>query len=1265
MAACASAIGTAVIAEVRFIAELDTFLWQSQSTGSRSIAAPRMLIADWFCGIGCFSLGAQRAGGVPVCAIEMNKEFRRCYKRSFGILPGTDVRTDVEQAAPLQKADSIDLVLFSAECSRFSQAAEQSGLKDPDTLALWTQVLLRLRLESPRAFHMENVRGLATANHGDDLHWILTKLRAVGYATIHVVGCVSMIGFPFKRPRLHVAGLRLDLAHRSWWARADPDAWFRPAQNVHFKVIRHMLHDLSTAHDELEADGAVFMPLASVTWLQGFPKPRDTSLSAMDLPFQRVHHSQVPPSTGLTVAEVYIVGTVGSFAHRLAERNHNRVFHIDGIGATMTRTGSGAWYFIPEGICNGSVRPAVVRTLTVSEIAAGWRITGLELPRVQGCLDVAATRVAVGQAVVPLPSERVASMLFSCIDSTIGRSERHIPRHLEFKPASRYDLISPDFDVVVARFQKWAIARDTAFMLGLQPKQPRLTMSIMKPFHGFVTQGMVVLDLQHYMHRSGLGSIWHCLPGAPPVRVAPRPISPHDISLMEALERKVFKDTSSELLAHTIQQRGCHTGSFLSTVRVYLGANTQAFCKHHDRALADVAKEVQAGCLRPMSGLHLEMFPWMGVPQSVTDKKLMAHLRALGVIPKVRRLADKLRHSDVLASTNSWVCIDSLAKLHLTRLDDTQKQVVALCAMANSLNDELRRQGKLSPATEYGVYLLEGDVERAYRNLLSCATEQWKSGMYVVSTDGKFTWLVDRCLDFGGRLNPNCFSEVAFALVQIWAATLKLAPNMLAPQYVVPAMETVRAAGFTKKYRMHHTEFRHYNGRPEQPVPVPLRDDSVDRTLPTVGSTTSTPYIGVDTATQAPAKSVLLPCPPSVRQTEYPRGKIAPALSHDTDVASSQDMWRLRAYLDDFGAAVVDTRDQSRVQVVHDGLRDAGSEVKLPFGQEKWEAGAPTQDLVSLGIGFNVVDPLHPFTYITAERIEELQFLLAEALLLVTMDEKALQSLAHKLQRAAMIVPQGRLYICGLFAAMRLVQISGLNTSTTATKGVASNKRRRFKTAKGRAPATTGHAQVPLTRWAKRNISWWKKYLAVGSREYCFMPKVTYPGDIEADACGHGFGGFYTVGTTMYFFAGVWSEAEKASFNSKAPLTLDINTLELATQLFLLQLGIEVFQGHTIMPKCDNDTSVVLKNSYKARSTHLAQLLEDYDHLSALHNVNVQMVHIPGEINVVSDVLSRDGVCEAFYRAVRTDFPHINSLQNVSELLPSSVRSLAHIMGSR
>jgi hypothetical protein len=278
------------------------------------------------------------------------------------------------------------------------------------------------------------------------------------------------------------------------------------------------------------------------------------------------------------------------------------------------------------------------------------------------------------------------------------------------------------------------------------------------------------------------------------------------------------------------------------------------------------------------------------------------------------------------------------------------------------------------------------------------------------------------------------------------------------------------------------------------------------------------------------------------------------------------------------------------------------------------------------------------------------------------------QSLAHKLQRAAMIVPQGRLYICGIFATLRLADVA----EHTARKVGGLRKRRRadsLPTGRNnqggeRWAKRDGPRSVPVTRWAKRNASWWKRYLERAPREYCFMPKVTYPGDLEADACGTGYGGFYTVGDVMYYFHGRWSAEEVASFESKDPLTLDINTLELSTQYFLLYLAADDLAGHVIMPMCDNHTSVILMESFKARSTHLAVLLEDYDQLAARHTMSVQMCHIPGVDNRVSDILSRDGVCPAFYAAVRSDFPSIKRVQDVSAGI-KDIRSLARIMGSQ
>ena len=83
-----------------------------------------------------------------------------------------------------------------------------------------------------------------------------------------------------------------------------------------------------------------------------------------------------------------------------------------------------------------------------------------------------------------------------------------------------------------------------------------------------------------------------------------------------------------------------------------------------------------------------------------------------------------------------------------------------------------------------------------------------------------------------------------------------------------------------------------------------------------------------------------------------------------------------------------------------------------------------------------------------------------------------------------------------------------------------------------------------------------------------------------------------------------------ASFNATGEKTLNINVFELVTQHMLIYTGVipalgAPFVGHTIMPKCDNEISVVLKESYRARNEHMAVILEDLDHLTAQHRVCV------------------------------------------------------------
>jgi hypothetical protein len=302
-------------------------------------------------------------------------------------------------------------------------------------------------------------------------------------------------------------------------------------------------------------------------------------------------------------------------------------------------------------------------------------------------------------------------------------------------------------------------------------------------------------------------------------------------------------------------------------------------------------------------------------------------------------------------------------------------------------------------------------------------------------------------------------------------------------------------------------------------------------------------------------------------------------------------------------------------------LQQVGEESNLPFGATKWTEGAPTQDLVSLGIGFDVADPERPLVYVPDESVEEVVFIMRDLVDKQSAPVSAIESLASKLLRQTMVVERGRLYVCGLFAATTRFASAGrfgmLCNTLRHRRG--SPKRKR-----GDAESLWEVDSVPITHWARRNMRWWLKYYESGSpRSLCVAPRVTFRGDIEADACGIGYGGFFIVGHTMFFFAGLWSTvpSEVASFNATGEKTLNINVFELVTQHMLVYTGVipdlgAPFVGHTTMPKCDNEISVVLKVSYRARDEHMAVILEDLDHLTAQHRVCVQMVHISGVLTI-------------------------------------------------
>jgi hypothetical protein len=135
-----------------------------------------------------------------------------------------------------------------------------------------------------------------------------------------------------------------------------------------------------------------------------------------------------------------------------------------------------------------------------------------------------------------------------------------------------------------------------------------------------------------------------------------------------------------------------------------------------------------------------------------------------------------------------------------------------------------------------------------------------------------------------------------------------------------------------------------------------------------------------------------------------------------------------------------------------------------------------------------------------------------------------------------------------------------------------------------------------------------------------------------SDASGTGYGGvFLGKDDTVYFFRGEWTRQTRSLFASGV---LDINILELVTVQFLLHLAGPHISGQCLTIMCDNQSSVDLLTSYRARKWWSAIVLEEIDLLLALHDVDAKFEWISTSLNRLADWLSRSRI-RAFTQEVR------------------------------
>lgn len=158
---------------------------------------------DLFAGAGGLTLGLHEAGFETVAAIEYNQNAAETYTQNF---PGTDVYAEDIREVNLAPYTGIDLLVGGPPCQPFSVAGKQLASNDPrDMVPQFIKAVDRLR---PKAFPMENVRGMISSRNKPYASAVLGRFRKLGYDVEMKLHNAAHFGVPQNRKRVLIVGVR-------------------------------------------------------------------------------------------------------------------------------------------------------------------------------------------------------------------------------------------------------------------------------------------------------------------------------------------------------------------------------------------------------------------------------------------------------------------------------------------------------------------------------------------------------------------------------------------------------------------------------------------------------------------------------------------------------------------------------------------------------------------------------------------------------------------------------------------------------------------------------------------------------------------------------------------------------------------------------------------------------------------------------------------------------------------------------------------------
>ncbi len=177
---------------------------------------------DLFSGIGGFRIPLESLGGRCLAFSEIDKAAIETYKTNFWEYNSKD-EIELGSITGVGKLPfkEIDLIVGGVPCQSWSVAGKMRGFEDPRG-QLWYDTLRVVKLNKPRTFIFENVKGLIDPRNRSSLEFLIEEFSKLGYSVKYQLLNSYDFGLPQNRDRIFLVGIRKDIKCKSEFAFPSP-----------------------------------------------------------------------------------------------------------------------------------------------------------------------------------------------------------------------------------------------------------------------------------------------------------------------------------------------------------------------------------------------------------------------------------------------------------------------------------------------------------------------------------------------------------------------------------------------------------------------------------------------------------------------------------------------------------------------------------------------------------------------------------------------------------------------------------------------------------------------------------------------------------------------------------------------------------------------------------------------------------------------------------------------------------------------------------